>query len=113
MCLAWGIAMDLQYDPLQNRLLAALPDAEWRRWRTGLEFIEIPLGQTLAEAAVAQPYAWFPTNAIVSLLYLTESGHSAEIAVVGNEGMIGLAPFMGGDSTPRRAVVLVRVRAID
>ncbi len=97
--------MNLRTDPLQNRLLAALPDAEWRRWRARLEFIEMPLGQTLAEPAVAQPYVCFPTTAIVSLLYLTESGHSAEIAIVGNEGMIGLAPFMGGDSTPQRAVV--------
>ena len=99
--------MNLPTDPSQNRLLAALPDVEWRRWRARLEFIEMPLGQTLAEAAVTQPYAWFPTTAIASLLYMTDSGHSAEIAVVGNEGMVGLAPFMGGDSTPQRAAVLV------
>ncbi|ODV10363.1 MAG: Crp/Fnr family transcriptional regulator [Rubrivivax sp. SCN 70-15] len=107
MGLAWGTAMNLQSDPLQNRLLAALPDTDWRRWRARLEFIEMPLGHTLAEAGAAQPYVWFPTTAVVSLLYLTESGHSAEIAVVGTEGMVGLAPVMGGDSTPQRAAVLV------
>jgi CRP-like cAMP-binding protein len=90
---------------LKNHLLAALPAAEWQRWQTHLEAIDMPLGQVLYESGGVQSHVYFPTTAIVSLLYVMESGSSAEIAVVGNEGVVGVALFMGGASTPSRAVV--------
>jgi CRP-like cAMP-binding protein len=89
----------------QNHLLASLPDGEWNRWSPLLERVEMPLGSVLYEAGVALPYVYFPTTAIVSLLYVMENGASAEIAVVGNEGVVGISLFMGGESTPSRAVV--------
>ncbi len=92
-------------DPKANRLLAALPDAEWQRWLPNLESIELPLGEVVYEAGVTLTHVYFPTTAIVSLLYVMESGASAEIAVVGNEGLVGISLFMGGGSTPSRAVV--------
>ena len=88
-----------------NSLLAALPDAELKRWLPYLELIDLPLGDVLYESGNAEKSVYFPTSAIVSLLYVMENGDSAEIAVVGNEGMVGIALFMGGDSTPSRAVV--------
>ncbi|GAA5165087.1 Crp/Fnr family transcriptional regulator [Viridibacterium curvum] len=88
-----------------NRLLAVLPDAEWARWQEQLEMVEMPLGQVLYESGATLHHVYFPATAIVSLLYVMENGASAEIAVVGNEGMIGVALFMGGESTPSRAVV--------
>ena len=91
--------------PLNNRLLAALPGAEWKRWRTHLEVVEMPLGQVLYESGGTLTHVYFPTTAIVSLLYVMENGASAEIAVVGNEGIVGISLFMGGESTPSRAVV--------
>ena len=91
--------------PLENYLLAALPDAEWQRWLPQLERVEMPLGQVLYESGGALSHVYFPTTAIVSLLYVMESGASAEIAVVGNEGIVGISLFMGGDSTSSRAVV--------
>ncbi len=91
--------------PRQNRLLAALPDAEWQRWLPQLEAVELPLGQVLSESGSTQSHVYFPTTAIVSLLYVMENGASAEIAVVGNEGIVGISLFMGGESTPGRAVV--------
>jgi CRP-like cAMP-binding protein len=91
--------------PRQNRLLAALPDAEWQRWLPQLEPVELPLGQVLSESGSTQSHVYFPTTAIVSLLYVMENGASAEIAVVGNEGIVGISLFMGGESTPGRAVV--------
>lgn len=93
-------------DPRRNHLLAALPDAVWRRWQPHLEAVEMPLGQVLYESGSALNYVYFPTTAIVSLLYLLEGGGSAEIAGVGNEGIVGISLFMGGESTPSRAVVL-------
>ncbi|AMP15897.1 cyclic nucleotide-binding domain protein [Collimonas pratensis] len=93
-------------DPMKNHLLTALPDAVWRRWLPHLEAVEMPLGQVLYESGSVQNYVYFPTSAIVSLLYLLESGGSAEIAGVGNEGIVGISLFMGGESTPSRAVVL-------
>ncbi len=92
-------------DPRQNDLLAALPEAEWQRWQPQLELIEMPLGKVLYESGASMAYLYFPTNAIVSLLYVLESGASAEIAVVGHEGVVGVSIFMGGGSTPSRAVV--------
>jgi CRP-like cAMP-binding protein len=92
-------------DPLSNHLLAALPFDEWQAWQPQLELIDMPLGQVLFESGDKQPYVYFPTTAIVSLLYVTENGSSAEIAVVGFEGVVGVSIFMGGDTTPSRAVV--------
>ncbi len=92
-------------DPKTNRLLAALPPAEWQRWQPDLEVVELPLGQVLYESGSTLSHVYFPTTAIVSLLYVMENGASAEIAVVGNEGLVGIALFMGGESTPSRAVV--------
>jgi CRP-like cAMP-binding protein len=91
--------------PRKNHLLAALPDAEWGRWLPQLEQVQMPLGQVLYESGVKMSHVYFPTTAIVSLLYVMEDGASAEIAVVGHEGIVGIALFMGGESTPSRAVV--------
>lgn len=91
--------------PKQNQLLAALPDPVWQRWLPHLELVELPLGQVLYEAGDTLSHAYFPANAIISLLYVMRSGESAEIAVVGQEGMVGISLLMGGDSTSSRAVV--------
>jgi CRP-like cAMP-binding protein len=96
----------LRYADLKsNRLLAALPNEEWNRWAPMLELVDMPLGQVLYESGVTLGYVYFPLTAIVSLLYVMENGASAEIAVVGNEGIVGVSLFMGGESTPSRAVV--------
>src|SRR5450432_809154 len=92
-------------EPRNNFLLAALPDPEWQRWQQVLEKVEMPLGQVLYESRATLTHVYFPTTAIVSLLYVMENGASAEIAVVGNEGLVGVSLFMGGESTPSRAVV--------
>ena len=92
-------------DPRTNQLLAALPLAEWQRWQSQLEAVELPLGQVLYESGSTLGHVYFPTTAIVSLLYVMQNGASAEIAVVGREGIVGVALFMGGESTPSRAVV--------
>ena len=97
--------MTLEHHPKDNELLAALPDAEWQRWRSQLERVQMPLGEVLYESGVTLKHVYFPTTAIVSLLYVMENGASAEIAVVGNEGVVGISLFMGGGSTPSRAVV--------
>jgi CRP-like cAMP-binding protein len=89
----------------RNQLLAALPDDEWKRWSASLERVEMSLGEVLYEPGVALNYVYFPITSIVSLLYVMENGASAEIAVVGNEGLVGVSLFMGGNSTPSRAVV--------
>lgn len=91
--------------PLQNQLLAALPEAELQRWLPNVEPVELHLGQVLYESGAAMSHVYFPTDAIVSLLYVLENGASAEIAVVGFEGLVGISIFMGGGSTPSRAVV--------
>ena len=88
-----------------NRLIAALPDAELLRWLPLLEWVDMPLGQVNSESGKTQSHVYFPTTSIVSLLYELENGASAEIAVVGNEGIVGISLFMGGGSTPNRAVV--------
>jgi CRP-like cAMP-binding protein len=97
--------MKLPSDPLTNDLLASLPPTEWLRWQPQLERVELKLGQVLYESGTTMNHVYFPTNAIVSLLYVMENGASAEIAVVGHEGQVGVAIFMGGGSTPSRAVV--------
>ena len=88
-----------------NRLLAGLPEDDWRRWQPLLEPVDLPLGQVLYESGVTLSHVYFPTTAIVSLLYVLENGASAEIGLVGNEGIVGISLFMGGESTPSRAVV--------
>lgn len=90
---------------VHNHLLAALPPEQWKNWRPDLEKIELALGQVLYESGGTMSYVYFPTTAIVSLLYVMENGASAEIAVVGNEGIVGVSLFMGGGSTLTRAVV--------
>jgi CRP-like cAMP-binding protein len=92
-------------DPRQNKLLAALPDAQWQRWQPLLERIELPRGKVLHDAGAPLQHLYFPTSAIVSLLSLLEDGSSAEIAMVGFEGMLGISIFMGGSRTPSRDVV--------
>jgi CRP-like cAMP-binding protein len=92
-------------NPRANQLLCALPDAEWHRWQPHLEAVTLTLGQVLYESGDTLGYVYFPTTAIVSLLYVMEDGASAEIAVVGMEGVVGVSLFMGGLSTPSRAVV--------
>jgi CRP-like cAMP-binding protein len=92
-------------DPHENHLLSALPEAEWKRWQPLLEWVELPLGHVLYESGSTLKHVYFPTTAIISLLYVMENGASAEIAVVGNEGIVGVSLFMGGESTPSRAVV--------
>jgi CRP-like cAMP-binding protein len=91
--------------PQMNLLLAALPSAEMQRWLPQLEAVVMPLGQVLYESGATLSHVYFPTTAIVSLLYVMENGASAEIAVVGNEGIVGISLFMGGESTSSRAVV--------
>ena len=100
-----GFPMKDPDNPLQNQLLASLPEAEWQRWLPQLERVELSLGKVLYESGSEMSYVYFPTDAIVSLLYVLESGSSAEIAVVGFEGLVGISIFMGGGSTPSRAVV--------
>jgi CRP-like cAMP-binding protein len=97
--------MTLVADARTNRLLAALPAPDWQRWAPMLEPVELPLGHVLHESGMALSHVYFPTTAIVSLLYVMENGASAEIAVVGNEGLVGISLFMGGETTPSRAVV--------
>lgn len=91
--------------PQQNHLLEALPEAEYARIYPMLEYICLPLGQALYEPGGSLQHVYFPTTAIVSLLNVLENGASAEIAVVGNDGVLGVSLFMGGDTTPSRAVV--------
>ena len=92
-------------NPTQNHLLAALPAAEFGRLSPHLELVSMPLGEVLYESGGRLQHVYFPTTSIVSLLYVFEDGASAEIAVVGNEGILGISLFMGGETTPSRAVV--------
>lgn len=91
--------------PLDNHLLASLGHAEQQRIFPHLHLVEMPLGTVLCESGDALPHAYFPADCIVSLLHVLENGASAEISVVGNEGLIGVALFMGGETTPSRAIV--------
>jgi CRP-like cAMP-binding protein len=97
--------MKMLSDPCENRLIAALAERDRQRWLRQLERVELRLGQALYESGDTLSHVYFPTTAIVSLLYVMESGASAEIAVVVNEGLVGISLFMGGESTTSRAVV--------
>ncbi len=89
----------------QNYLFHSIPDKEWGRLLPYVEPVSLPLGKVLYEPGMKMSYVYFPTTSIVSLLYALENGSSAEIAVVGNEGVVGISIFMGGESTSSRAVV--------
>jgi Crp-like helix-turn-helix domain len=106
-----SLQMPTSTDPPSNRLLAALPDAEWQRWLPHLEAVDLTFGQVLNESGRSPTHAYFPTTAIVSLLHVMEKGASAAAAVVGNEGIVGTALFLGGMTTPSRAVVQSAGRA--
>ena len=97
--------MPAPHSPNQNHLLAALPAAEFDRILPHLELVPMPLAEALYESGGRLNHVYFPTTCIISLLYVMEDGASAEIAVVGNEGLLGIALFMGGETTPSRAVV--------
>ncbi len=97
--------MTSPHSPLQNHLLAALPPEDYARLAPDLELIPMPLGWAVYESGGHLGYLYFPTTSIISLLYVMESGASAEIAITGNEGLVGISLFMGGESTPSRAVV--------
>ena len=91
--------------PLQNQLLAVLPAADYARLVANVERVPLALGQALYESGTPQAHVYFLADSIVSLLYVTNDGASAEMAIVGNEGVVGIALFMGGETTPSRAVV--------
>jgi CRP-like cAMP-binding protein len=97
--------MSRHHEPQQNHLLNALSPAARERLYSHLELVEMPLGKVLYESGDVLRHVYFPTDSIVSLLYVMEAGASAEIAVVGNEGLIGVALFMGGETTTNRAIV--------
>jgi CRP-like cAMP-binding protein len=97
--------MFLPNSPMQNHLLDALPAEDYARLLPDLELIAMPLAWVVYESGGHMDHVYFPTTSIVSLLYVTESGASAEIAIAGNEGLVGISLFMGGESTPSRAVV--------
>jgi CRP-like cAMP-binding protein len=97
--------MNPLHNPQQNHLLAALPPEDFELFASQLELVPMPLGQMLYEPGTQLRHAYFPTTSIVSLHYVTESGASAETAGVGNEGVVGISLFMGGDTTPSSAVV--------
>lgn len=97
--------MSSPHSPNQNHILAALPTAEFERLAPHLELVPMPLGETLYEPGEQLQHVYFPTTAIVSMRYVLESGSSAEVAGVGNEGVLGISLFMGGDTTPSSAVV--------
>src|SRR5579863_5432810 len=97
--------MSGHHEPQQNHLLNGLSPEALERLYPYLELVELSLGKVLYESGDTQRHVYFPTDSIVSLLYVLESGASAEIAVVGNDGLVGISLFMGGESTPSRAVV--------
>jgi CRP-like cAMP-binding protein len=97
--------MSLPHSPKQNHLLAALPTEDFARLMLDLELVVMPLGWAVYESGAHMAFLYFPTTSIVSLLYVMESGGSAEIAITGNEGLVGISLFMGGETTPSRAVV--------
>ncbi|MBI2296346.1 MAG: Crp/Fnr family transcriptional regulator [Betaproteobacteria bacterium] len=97
--------MPASHNPKQNQLLAALPAADYERLLPHLEPVTLPLGLVVFESGSKLRHLYFPASGIVSLLYAMEDGASTEIAVIGNEGVVGIALFMGGESTPSRAVV--------
>jgi len=91
--------------PKQNRLLASLPDSDFKELQAKLQLVEFPLGASLYESGDSLEHVYFPVRGIISLLYVTANGDSAELAVIGCEGMVGVSVFMGGETTPNRAVV--------
>ena len=91
--------------PRDNHLLAVLPEAEWARIGPHVVQVDMPLGEVVYESGDRLDHVYLPSTAIVSLLYVMEDGASGEIAIVGNEGVVGVALFMGGETTPSRAVV--------
>lgn len=93
------------HDPRHNHLLAALSNGDWQRWQSLLEPIELQVGQVLFEPGRTPTHVYFPTTAVVSLVYMTQDGETAEVAVVGNEGVVGVSLFMGGDVAPHEATV--------
>ncbi len=97
--------LEEESSPTQNHLLGALPQADFNRLLPHLELVEMPLGDVLYESGGRLQYVFFPTTSIVSLLYVLADGASTEIAAVGNEGILGISTFMGGETTPSRAVV--------
>jgi len=97
--------IDRRVSPLHNYLLAALPETYQAKFLSRLELVNLSLGQVLYESGDNELYVYFPADCIVSLLYVLENGASAEISVVGREGIVGVSVFMGGNSTPSRAVV--------
>jgi CRP-like cAMP-binding protein len=101
--IAGASTMTARYYPQQNQLLAALSPDELLR--LNLQLVPLSLGKVLHEPGQAQPYIYFPVDSIISLLYVLKDGDSAEISVTGNDGLVGIAAFMGGESTPSQAVV--------
>jgi CRP-like cAMP-binding protein len=97
--------MPTSHTPRQNHLLDALPGESYERLLPQLELVALPLGWAVYEAGHKQGYVYFPTSTIISLLYVMENGASAEIALTGNDGVVGIALVMGGETTPSRAVV--------
>ena len=97
--------------PTRNLILAALPEHVYQKLLPALELVEMPLGHPLYESGGRLQHVYFPVEGIVSLLYVTEGGNSAELAVVGCEGMVGVSLFMGGETTPNRAVVQSNCKA--
>jgi len=97
--------LSTRHSPNQNHLIAALPAAEYERLSSHLELVQMPLGEVLCESGGQLQHVYFPTTAIVSLHYVMENGAAAEIAGVGNEGVLGIALFMGGNTSPSRATV--------
>jgi len=95
------------HDPFENHLLAALPSEEYRRLHPALQPVMFSLGQVLYEPGGRLDYVYFPTTAVVSLLYTMEDGSTAEMGLAGNDGVVGIALFLGGDTTPNRAVVQI------
>ncbi|HVZ45712.1 MAG TPA: Crp/Fnr family transcriptional regulator [Ramlibacter sp.] len=88
----------------QNHLLAVFPEAEYQRVAASLELVEMPLGKVLSESGGRMRHVYFPTTSVISIMYVLADGAAAEIGVVGNEGIVGISLFMGGDTTPSRAV---------
>ncbi len=98
-------AADIACDARQNHLLASLPNEDWARWSTQLEHVKLKRGQVLCDSGCDPQHAYFPTSAVVSLVYNTHDGHSCEVAIVGREGLTGISLFMGGNSTASQVVV--------
>ncbi|HUF80498.1 MAG TPA: Crp/Fnr family transcriptional regulator [Burkholderiales bacterium] len=99
------IGPNLNFPPKRNGLLASLPENDFNALRPKLQFVQFPLGASIYESGDSLANVYFPVSGIISLLYVTENGDSAELAVVGREGMVGVSLFMGGETTPNRAVV--------